>query len=185
MEETLAIKEALALIKLIIEEHKIILQKVQTLEQVANDASAIKGLDQAEKGFVPGRLNDQRRVLQTWQESVEIVDQGLQDHFDREETRLSTAFDKCGDSMLASALRALLLEHGELRNRLAKARKDVAELTNGGAQREVWEGRAWGARVYITHTRKLIEAHHQSEQKLLLTLRMKLTRAVKGEDNRS
>ena len=45
-------KEVLALIELIIEEHKLILHEFQALEKVANDAGAIIGLEKAKEDFI-------------------------------------------------------------------------------------------------------------------------------------
>ena len=80
---------------------------------------------------------------------------------------------------MASGLRVLLLEHQELKDRIAESRKEVAELIEAKLSREVQEGKAWGVRVYIGHTRKLIEAHAQSEQELFRELRAKLKRHEK------
>jgi hemerythrin-like domain-containing protein len=175
-------EEALALIEKIIEEHKIITQRVRTLEQVANGLEAASALDRAGEGFMPGRSDDQRRGLQNLQESLETTDKGIQAHFNREETALLAAFEKHGGEMLASSLRFLLIEHEELRGRLTRSKKDVAQLTVGGSSREVWEGRAWGVRTYISHTRRLLEAHHRSEQQLLGRLRRELRRAQKQKN---
>lgn len=176
------VEEALDLIKKIIKEHKLILQRALTLAQAINDVSAMLELDRAKEDFVPGRFGDQRRALQIWQESIEALDEGLQAHFDREEKGLLTAFEKYGDRMLASALHVLLLEHEELRNRLAKSKTETAELAVEGLSRGVWEGKAWGLRVYVSHTRNLLEAHAKSEQELLLTLRRRLKERKKVKD---
>lgn len=166
--------EALALIDKIIEEHKQILARFQSLEQVANDAQVLSALDRAKEDFLPGRLDDQKGGLLKWQESLETIDQGIKAHFDREETGLLAAFERHGGRMLVSALRVLLSEHEELRNRLVRLKKDVAELAAGGLSREMWEGKAWGVRVYIDHTWKLFQSHARSEQKLFRTLRSQL-----------
>jgi len=171
------VKEVLALIDKIIEEHKQITQEARTVEQVVSDLEAGLKLGRAKEDFLPGRLDDQRRYLQNLQESLETISQGLQIHFEREEKGLLAAFERHGGQMLASALRILLLEHQELKNRIAKSRKDVAELAVEGLSREVWEGRAWGMRTYINHTLKLLGAHAQSEHELLLTLRSALEKA--------
>jgi hemerythrin-like domain-containing protein len=170
-------EEAFALIEQLIEEHKQILQRFQTAEQVANDAVAILELDKAEEGFVPGRFGDQRQGLQNLQELLEAIEKGLQGHFDREETRLLTVFEQHRGGMLASGLRVLLLEHQEIKDRIAESKKEVAELASGNLSREVREGGAWGVRVYLSHTRKLIQAHAQSEQELFYKLRTELMEA--------
>jgi hypothetical protein len=79
--------------------------------------------------------------------------------------------------MLTSGLRLLLLEHQELKDRIAQSRADVAELISLDSSREVLEGKAWGVRVYVSHTRKLIEEHAKSEQQLFAKVREELERS--------
>ena len=168
-------EEVLALIDKIIEEHKQIIGRFQSLEQVANDAQAIVGLEKAKEAFMPGRF-EMRQGLQKLQELLEITDRGIKAHFDREETGLLAAFEKHGGRMLASALRALLPEHENFKDRLAHSKKHLADLTGGELSRQVWEASAYDIRAYLTHTQKLFEAHAQSEQKLFQTLRNQLKR---------
>ena len=170
-------EDALALLDQLIEEHKKIMRRFQTAEQVANDTVAILELDRAKEDFVPGRFGNQKQGLQSLLDSLETIDKGLQAHFGREENRLLTVFQEHGSGMLASGLRILLLEHGELQNRIAESKKEVAELAVSGLSREVREGKAWGVRVYISHTRKLIKAHAQSEEELFYKLRAELQQA--------
>ncbi len=165
--------EALALIDKMIEEHKQIIGKFRSLEQVANDAQALFALDRAKEGFMPGRF-DQRQGLLKLEESLEIIDQRVQAHFNREETGLLTVFEKHGDQMLVSALQSLLAEHAEIRKRLAHSKKHVAELMVGELSRHVWDASAHDVRAHISHTWRLFQSHAQSEQKLFQTLRDQL-----------
>jgi iron-sulfur cluster repair protein YtfE (RIC family) len=174
-------EDVVALIDRIIEEHRAIIQKVQTLEQVANDAGAMVGLDKAKEVFVPGKF-DKEPGLQQLQELMETIDQGLGAHFNREETGLLTAFENYGDRKLSSDFHSLVREHDDLRNRLARSREHVAELTGGGLSRHVWEASANDMRAYITHTRKLFQAHARSEQRLFRALREALISKKKGSD---
>lgn len=169
-------EETLALIEKIVEEHKSIMQGVRSLEQAASDAEAIVGLEKAKETFMPGRL-EQEQGLKKLQASLEAIDQGLRAHFNREETGLMNVFEKHGNKELASALRSLLLEHEDLRNRLAHAKKHVAELMSGGLSRQLWEASAHDMRAHISHTRKLLEAHAEIEQELFHRLRTELTKA--------
>ena len=167
-------EETVALLNKIIEEHKTIIQKVQTLEQVANDTEAIVGLEKAKEAFMPGRF-EQKQGLQKLQGLLETIEKGLQAHFNQEETGLLAAFEKHGGRKLVSALHSLLLEHEDLKQRFAHSGNLVAELSSGGLSRNVWEASAHDMRAYVSHTRKLLEAHARSEQKLLLTLKGELT----------
>ena len=167
-------KEPLALIDAIIEEHKQIREDIETSEHIADDLGAVLELGIAAGGFEPATLDRKRRSVQGLQQSLEKVDKELKAHFEREEGALLTAFEDCGGRTFASALRALLGEHQELNDRIAKSKQDAAELAVGELSREVWEGKAYGMRTYISHTRKLLEAHAQSEVELLQTLRKEL-----------
>ena len=173
-------KGVLALIEQILAEHKLIIQRAQTLEQVANDAETIVGLEKAKDAFMPGRF-EPKQGLQKLKEALAVIDKGVKAHFDREEKGLLAAFEKHGDKEFVSALRSLLLEHEDLRDRLAHSKKHVAELTDGGLSRHVWEASAHDMRAHISHTRKLFEAHAEIEQELFQKLRDRLPKENKGK----
>ena len=163
-------KRTLALIEQVIEEHKTIFQR---LDQVINDAEALRSFEKAKEVFMPGRL-DQKVGLDKLEELVNLVDEGLKAHFDREETAVLATFEEQGDKELASAFHSLLLEHKDLRNRLTHTKNHVTQLTTGKLSRSHWEATAHDMRAHISHTRKLLEAHAGVEQKLLLSLRRSL-----------
>lgn len=166
-------KKTLALIEQVIEEHKTILPRLQNMEQVANDAEALRSFEKAQESFMPGRF-DQGRELNRLEKLVNLVDHGLQAHFDREETALMAAFNEQGDRELASAFHSLMLEHEGLRNRLTHTKNHVSQLISGQLSRHQWEATAHDMRAHISHTRRLLEAHAEVEQELLMSLRRRL-----------
>lgn len=166
-------EEIVTLIDNLIDEHKAIVKDAQSLEQVANDASLLEDLAEARGTFVPGRF-DQKQNLHKLQELLETIAQGLQAHFNREETGLLAAFEKHGDRKLVTTLNSLLLEHEDLRNRLAHSKEHVAELVSGGLARHLWEASANDMRAHLSHTRKLLEAHAAIENELFVELRQHL-----------
>lgn len=174
-------EETIALIDRIIDEHRIIAGKVQTLEQVASDTETIRELDKAKEVFMPGQIG-QESSLQELGKLLETIGAGLEAHFNREETGLLTAFEKYGNRELASALHSLLSEHEDLRGRFAHLRKTVAELASGELSRHLWEASAHDMRAYASHTRKLVETHAENEQKLLQKLRSQLIKREKEND---
>ena len=165
------VAEALGLIEKIIEEHRIILGGIRDFSQHTNDMVAIRGLGQAQEDFVPGRLEDQKQSLDSWQESLLAIDSGIQAHFHREETALVVAVAEYGDNDLASALRHWLTDHEDLRERMSRMKQDVAGLVIDASAQEIWQGKAWGIRVYMTHTGKLLKVHAHGEQKMMVKLR--------------
>ena len=172
-------KETLALIDQILDEHNRINQDLHSLERVSSDMDALVELDsdKTKDYFVARRRDDKGKGLYQWQDALEAIDEGLRTHFQREETLLSEAFRKHGNRELVSALDTLLREHDDLRDRVAKLRKDAADLAAGGLRVEVWEANGWGMRVNIDRIRALIESHASSEQRLLSKLRSELQKA--------
>lgn len=170
--------EVITIIDKILEEHRTIMQRLQRMEQVANDTEAMAGLDKAKEVFMPGRL-EQKEGLKKLKELQEKVEQGLYAHFNWEETALMSAVEKHGEKKIASALQTLLIEHKDLRNRIAHSKKHVADLLGGGLSRTVWEATAHDMRAHISHTRKLLEAHAAIEQELLQELRDELVKSQK------
>jgi len=84
-------EDVIALVDEIIEEHEAITQKVQTLEQVVTkDVEAIISLMVAEEASAPVRRGFELSLREI-KELLETTSQGLQAHFNREETALLTA----------------------------------------------------------------------------------------------
>lgn len=163
-------KETASLIISILEEHAQLIEAIQISETIVNDIGAGQNLEAALDDFMPKSLGGQAKILEDLRESLERIDKGLQAHFDREEKALLAAFEEQGRRTLASALRVLLTEHQELKNRIAKLRQDATELATEKLSRGIWEGTAYGMRAYMFHTRKLLEAHAGSEEELFQRL---------------
>ena len=166
-------EDDLSIIERVIAEHKTIRQGFQNLEKIANDAEALMGFEEAKEAFMPGRL-DQKQGLSQLEDTLSAIEDGMQRHFHFEETSLPTVVDHRGDAEMKSSLRSILLEHVDLRNRLTHSKKHAAELVGGGMARHRWEASAHDMRTYISHTRKLLEAHAEIEQELLHELHNRL-----------
>ncbi|MBM4448821.1 MAG: hypothetical protein FJ015_06275, partial [Chloroflexi bacterium] len=130
-------EDDLAIIERVIAEHKTIRQHFQRLEKVANDAEAMVGLEEAKEAFMPGRLG-QKKGLLSLGNTLNTIEGGLQRHFHFEEISLPEVVDHCGDEEDRASLRSILLEHADLRNRVARSKKHVAELTNADMARHRW-----------------------------------------------
>jgi len=165
--------DTLKLIEQLIEEHKVINERTESIERTANDANLLLDLKEAKDTFVPGRF-DQSQTLQKLQEMLEAIDTWLDKHFNREETVLLSAVEQDGDRKFVTALNSLLLEHTDLRNRITSSKQDVAQLSGGGLARHLWDASANDMRVHISHTRKLLEAHAAMENDLFKDLQKHL-----------
>ena len=166
-------EDTIALIDQLIKEHKVISDRVQSIEKVANDASLLTDLQDARETFVPGRL-DQKQSLARLEEQVQAIGTWLEKHFNREETALLQAIEKDGDSKLVTAFNSLLLEHTDLKNRIAHTKNHIAELVGGGMAAHRWAASAGDMQTHLSHTRKLLEAHAGIENELFRELRQHL-----------
>ncbi|MBI2860449.1 MAG: hemerythrin domain-containing protein [Chloroflexi bacterium] len=174
-------QDVLAMIDRIIEEHKRIIGDLQAMEKMANDLGAIGGLERAEGEFVPGRWEDHVQGLGRWKSALDVIERAISRHFHFEETFLMPAVERHGTSEMAPAWRVWLAEHAELRERLAKLGIDMDELKVAETHHVIWQGKAWGIRVYMVHTRKLFEIHASSEQELLQKMRSYLLGSLQGQ----
>ena len=172
--------EILVLVDKIIEEHQLVFSRFKNLEGMLSDAEAISGIDEAKEAFMPGRL-DREQGLPKLLESLEIIEQGIEAHFNREETALLAAFEKHGDKNLVFALEALLVQHEDLRSRLTDSKRHVTELIGGGLARQQWEASAHDMRAHITHTQQLFHGHAAGEQPLLMEIRKRLVEGTKKD----
>jgi hemerythrin-like domain-containing protein len=171
--------ETLALIEQLIKEHKVISDNIQSIEAAANDASLLADLEDAGETFVPGRF-DQKQSLEKLEGLVQTIESWLEKHFNREETALLKAIEQHGDSKFVTAFNSLLLEHADLKNRVAQTRSHVAELAAGGMGAHQWAASASDMRAHLNHTRKLLEAHAGIENELFAELRQHLLGKKKG-----
>jgi iron-sulfur cluster repair protein YtfE (RIC family) len=163
-------KRTLVIVQQVIEEHKAIFQR---LDQVVNDAEALGGVEKAKEAFMPGRPGQQAGLAKL-EEMVKLIDTGLRAHFDREETAVLAAFEEEGSREMATAFHSLLSEHEDLKNRLTQTKNKISQLINGKLSRHQWEANGYDLRAYLSHTRKLLEAHAAIEQELLLSLQHRL-----------
>jgi len=172
-------EDILALVDEAIEEHQKIFSCVVDSQAIADDVCAGLWLEQAREQVMPGRLEDQSQGLRKLQDSMDTLEKRLEEHFQQEEKALLAAFKRLGNEALASALHALLTEHEEVRHRISRQKKDVAELLSERSSRHIWQGKVWGLRAYMRHTAKLLEAHAESEQELLLQAKEELLGTAK------
>lgn len=167
-------KQELTLLDKLDAEHKEIMSEAQNLEHITNDLDAILGLKKASKDFVPWRIDRCKQIVQDLQLSLEMIDAKLSEHFDLEEKDLLTLCQTHNNDTFGTVLLNLIIEHGEIRNRIAKSKLDVASLAVDDLSPYIWQGRAYPVRFYLNHTHRRLQVHAESEQELLNALRRDL-----------
>ncbi len=167
--------EILAIIDRIIAEHRTIRERLESIDRVANDGEAMARIRETEHAFAPETPNDGLIHLQTL---FTTLNQGLRAHFMFEETYLLNAFEQSGSSDLSQALRILLLQHNDLRDRLAQAHLDLDNLALTEMDPKIWAQKGLDMRVHLSYTHQAIAKHAASEEVLLRTLRAKVETAA-------
>lgn len=176
--------ETVQLIDQLIREHKVIHERTESIEKIANDASLLQDLKEAKDTFVPGRF-DQSQNLEELRKMLEEIATWLDKHFNREETVLLAAVEKQGERKVLTALNSLLFEHSDLRDRMSHSKKHVAELISGGLDRHRWDASANDMRAHLSHTRKLLETHANMENDLFKEVRRHVKEAGRRKEKKS
>ncbi len=167
-------KRELTLLDKLDAEHKELMCDAQNLEHITNDLDSMMGLKKASEDFIPWRIDRCKQIVQDLQLTLDMIDTKLSEHFDREEKDLLTLCQTHNNDTFGTGLLNLIIEHEELRNRIAKSKLDAASLATDDLSPYIWQGRAYPVRFYINHTRRRLQAHAESEQELLNALRREL-----------
>ena len=169
-------QDTIILIDKLIDDHTQILQHLKESERIVHDVSAVDKLEISGVNIEPGRLGNKMRSIEELKNNLEIIDKGLELHFEREEKALLTALKNHQDKISVSILSVLLDEHGQIKKRIVRELEYVNELLTEELSREVWEGKAYALRSHVSHTARLIGAHAASEHELLQTVRKKISK---------
>jgi len=166
-------ESVISIIDRIIEEHKVILSEAKSLEVVTNDTFALEAIRQGREAFMPGRFDPKEGLLKL--ESLRAkLEQGLEKHFNMEETRLLEGIQRFAGDALLSTYETLLKEHREIRERMAELKGHVDELLTEYLSRHVWESKAYDMRAHMTNIYSRIAVHASNEEKLLHQVRKDL-----------
>ena len=166
-------QEILSLVDAIVQEHTRLLSDVRRSTRIANDLGTFFKLEKASSGFEPKKLENRMQSLQNLKEVLETVNKELGAHFYHEEKVLIPACEeyKHKHQMFSCALSSLLDEHEGIMTRIDVSKRHVNELLTGDLSQELWEGQAYGMKIYLDHTTSLLKEHARSEEELFRMLR--------------
>ncbi len=119
----------LAVVQRIIEEHQAIRHSVKLVGDTVSDRESLAALGQVRSGWVPGRADILREKHQKLQQTLASLVQGLQNHFHYEEEYLPPVL---GEFLM----RALLLEHADIKKGLAQVEQALADTPVEGLTQE-------------------------------------------------
>jgi len=150
----------LAKIKEIIEEHQTIRGSVKLVGDSVSDQEALNSLRSMRSDWSPGRLELLSEKQNKLQQTVSLLAEGLENHFAREEEVLPSVL---GDFLM----RALLLEHEEIRKAISKARLMAGGNRLEGLTQEELKSRDLEIQQVVSSLSQLIEAHADKEDMML------------------
>lgn len=162
--------EILTVIQRVIDQHKVLRQNLESVDQVANDKEALGSISSASSSLQA----DEPEGVAKLQALFSRLDHGMRAHFDFEETELVAAFHSLGQPELDKALHDLLMAHRDIRDRLAQGQQDIENLSKAVREHRAWETSGYDMRTHLVYTHKMIEKHAQNEEIMLDGLKKKL-----------
>jgi hypothetical protein len=144
----------------VIEEHRVIRKHVKLVGDSVPDKEALNELRKTHADWPPGQADIPAGKLEKLQQTLSFLDEGLKNHFAFEGENLPPL---CGDLLM----RAILLEHEEIENKIAEARAMVTSFISEGLNEEEMASRGSQVQQMIGSVLSLIEEHAAREETVL------------------
>ena len=156
-------QNSLAVIDRLIREHEAIRQKAAGIADLISDEGAVKLLGEIDAANL-GRLL----------ELLKSTMQGLETHFNFEESGLLAAAERFDDRRMNTAFSTLFLQHEKLRNDFTSSIRDLTQLLNERPSGRVGQKQARDTLARLNVTISMLKSHAASEDKLLHELKAAL-----------
>ena len=151
--------EQLEIIRRTIEQHHKIRNNLQAVGEAANDFEAVFSLQQSGTQWGQSSVQDVARNIENLKKTVQQTDIGLQRHFEFEEKYLP-------DVLGANLMKALLLEHNEIRDRLLKCTAAFMDNVSNSSREQLLSYRT-SVQQIIDDLTGYIESHASREEIIL------------------
>jgi hemerythrin len=162
--------DSLAVINRVIEEHQAIKQHVKLVGDTVSDQEALSSLGKARADWIPGRLELLSEKQKRLQQTMSALDEGLKNHFAFEEKALPP--------LLGTLLmRALVMEHKEIKEEIGKAKSAVASIKLEGLSRDQLLAQDGQIQQVVADLCQLVEEHASREELILAMIK----RALEGK----
>ena len=167
--------DELTIINRIIEEHQNIRSYVKLVGDSMTDREALSSLSKTRADWVPGRpeilTEKQKRLEQT----TSALKEGLEHHFGYEETYLPPILGEL-------FMRALLIDHREIRKAIDQTRTRIINLEAAGLSREECLVKESEIQYVIDNLSQTIEEHTSREEIVLEMLQRALQEKQQTKD---
>ena len=160
-------EDNLAIINRIIEWHQAIRGHVKLVGDSMSDQEALSALEKTRSDWIPGRLEILSEKQERLQQTMGFLDEGLKNHFNYEEEALPPLLGEL-------FMRALILDHREIKKEIDEAKRIVAETRLEGLSREELLSRESHIEQMINNICQLVEEHATKEEIILEMLQRAL-----------
>jgi hypothetical protein len=150
----------LAIIRRIIEEHRAIRGHIKLIGDSTSDREAMNALARARADWIPGRQEILSEKQKRLQQTLGFLDEGLKNHFAFEARYLPPLLGEL-------LMRALLLDHGEIRKEIDGAKSMVTDTKLEDLSREDLLSKESRINRIINNLCQVVEEHATNEEILL------------------
>jgi len=169
----LSIADQLAIINRVILEHQKVRDYVKLVGGSVTDRQALANLQKARTDWVPGRLDILAETKEKLEQATAHLETGLKHHFEYEEEALPPLFGEL-------FMQALILEHQQIRQKLADARATITSIKLEGLSREEVLTKESDIQQTINALGTAVEDHAVREEVMLDMLQRSLQEKDKG-----
>ena len=164
-------EDNLAIVRRIIEEHQAIRQHVKLVGDSLSDQEALNALTRVRADWIPGRLEILSEKQKRMQQTMSALDEGLKRHFYYEERHLPPLLGEL-------LMRALLLDHGEIKKEIDAAKSMVIDTSLERLSRDELLAKESYINRIISNICQVIDEHATNEEILLEMLKRALEENV-------
>ena len=151
----------------ILDEHENLRNHVKLFGDSLSDYEARGSVRKAQRNWQPVHSGDEAEELEHLRETFLVLESGLQNHFTLEEELLPPLL---GEFLT----RALLIEHGRIKEGIKKVKSSVTGMAVEGLSKEEFLSRDSELRELMEILRSLIDSHAQREDTILFMLKLVL-----------
>lgn len=152
--------DGLDILRKVIEQHRAIEGQIELVADSISDQEAVVSLERAQPDWIIGRpeiLSERQNKLK---QIINSLDEGLKNHFAYEEKALPPLLGEL-------LMRALMLDHQQIREQIDEAKSIVADTRLVGLSREELLTKESDMRQMVNNVCQLIKGHAAREEIIL------------------
>ena len=154
----------LKIIRAVISEHRSIKRNVKLVGDSVSDLEALFRLQQVHSGWAQSSVESLSKKQEQLLQAISFLEEGLKNHFAFEEKALPPLFGEV-------IMKALLLEHRDIKKKLAEAKATLADAALEALSQEELLSRKTHFQQMISNLCQMVQEHAASEGVILNMLK--------------